>query len=244
MKRGTPRHPKTKDLARRLKIPVPYAVGILEMLWEFTREFYPRGDVGRGSDEDIADAVGWPEADCRTLISALVESRWLNPTEEPDRLAVHDWHDHADDYTKKKIRDLGIAFASVQKIPENSGKFSPTLPNLTLPNQTRPDRRPREKFPAASEPLDEQFAEFRLLFEEVGNPIPEEFANGSFTHRAWSILDFFQRKVVVESLRERKAAGVQVLNRPDTYLTKGEYKRKIRQHRNGTGNSAEELAAL
>jgi len=33
MKRGTPEHPKTRSLAKALGIPLPYAVGLLEMMW-------------------------------------------------------------------------------------------------------------------------------------------------------------------------------------------------------------------
>jgi hypothetical protein len=35
MKRGTPTHYKTKRLAKKLKVELPHAVGILEMLWHF-----------------------------------------------------------------------------------------------------------------------------------------------------------------------------------------------------------------
>ena len=81
--------------------------------------------------------------------------------------------------------------------------------------------------------LDEQFQDFKTLYESVGNPIDEDFANGSFCWRAWCLLDFEQRCLVVASLRERQAAGVGVLHKPDNYLTKNEWKRKIRA--NGTG---------
>lgn len=116
-----------------------------------------------------------------------------------------------------------------------------TLNNL-IPSTLPPGNGARHDF--SSQPLDEQFTEYRELFEQVGNPIPEEFQQGSFAHRAWSILDYYQRQTVIDSLRERKAAGVTVMHKPDTYITKGEYKRKIKPHRNGTGNTAEELAAL
>lgn len=77
--------------------------------------------------------------------------------------------------------------------------------------------------------IDEQFQEYKRLFEIVGNPIPEDFANGSFCWRAWSMLDFSQRTLAVESLWEREKAGVQVLHSAHTYLSKLEYKRPLRK---------------
>jgi len=100
--------------------------------------------------------------------------------------------------------------------------------------------------PLMTPPLDEQFQEYRRLFEIVGNPIPEDFANGSFCWRAWCGLDYNQRSAAVDSLRERQRVGEAVLHNPDTYLTKGGYKRGIRKVSNGrsSGLSVDELAAL
>lgn len=83
--------------------------------------------------------------------------------------------------------------------------------------------------------LDEQFQEFIRLYRIVGNPIDEDFANGSFCWRAWCVLDGFQRQQVVNSLQEREAAHAQVLHKPDNYITKGEYKRALRAPTNGSG---------
>lgn len=101
MKSGTIENPKTKRLARALGVPRCTAIGILESLWHFTASQCPRGNVGRFSDEDIAEAVFW-EGDASALISALVECRWLDRSEE-FRLIVHHWCDHADDRVNMKL---------------------------------------------------------------------------------------------------------------------------------------------
>jgi len=77
--------------------------------------------------------------------------------------------------------------------------------------------------------LDEQFSEYRRLFEIVGNPIPEDFANGSFCWRSWNILDFNQRVAVIASLRAREEAGVAVMHSAASYLQKLEWKRPLRK---------------
>lgn len=102
MKRGTPRHPKVKFLAERLKIEHGHAVGILEMLWQYASEFYPAGDVGRATDRYIAEAVLWRK-DPSILIAALVSEKWLDKVEGESRLLIHDWAVHAEDSVHMKL---------------------------------------------------------------------------------------------------------------------------------------------
>jgi hypothetical protein len=122
LKRGTPRHPKVKCLARRLKIKTYSAVGLLEMLWQFTAEFHPAGDVGRVADEIITEALDW-EKDPAVLISALVAEKFLD--EHPTyRLIVHDWPAHAEDSVHMKLARVPKLFAngSVPKYNRLTGK--------------------------------------------------------------------------------------------------------------------------
>lgn len=102
MKRGTPRHFKTKALARALKIPAPHAAGILAFLWDFSSDFCPDGGIGRLSDEEIAEACGWPEKKASELIDALVEKNWLDRVDSC-RLYIHDWHEHCEDTVQRKL---------------------------------------------------------------------------------------------------------------------------------------------
>jgi len=102
LKRGTPEHPKTRALARRLKIRLHAAVGLLEMLWHFTADYAPEGDVGRYSNADIANKVDWDHKRADMLIVALLAEQWLD--EDPVyRLVVHNWSEHADDYVHRKL---------------------------------------------------------------------------------------------------------------------------------------------
>lgn len=102
MKRGTPRHKKMYDLAARLKIELPHAVGIMEMLWQHAAQYTRQGDIGTLDDQDIAAAVKWskrPEA----LIEGLVGSGWLHRHDEY-RLYVHDWPDHCEQSVEKWLK--------------------------------------------------------------------------------------------------------------------------------------------
>jgi hypothetical protein len=110
MKRGTPTHTKTRRLCRVLGIKRYEAVGLLEMLWHLTAAERPHGDIGEISDEDIADALDWA-GDASVLIAALIDCGWLD-NHPKYRLAVHDWHLHADDTTKKRVQRDGNWWAS------------------------------------------------------------------------------------------------------------------------------------
>lgn len=110
MKRTGIDHPKTKRLAKLLSAPHFTAVGLLECLWHFAARHAIRGDIGRWSDDEIADAVGWPADDAGRLVTALVDAGWLDRCQQ-HRLVVHDWSDHCDESTKKTVQRKGWEFA-------------------------------------------------------------------------------------------------------------------------------------
>lgn len=143
MKRGTPRHPKTRALAKKLNITIQTAVGILEMLWHFADEFCPRGDIGRLENQVIAESIEW-SGDPEALIEALVDVHWLDECADPDRIVIHEWHEHCTDYNKKRIKSLGVSFASEQKILENSRKVSPPARACPAPPNPAPPQQPAD----------------------------------------------------------------------------------------------------
>ena len=96
MKRGTPEHPKTYDLAEQLSICRTHAVGILELLWHFTAKYAIQGDIGKHSDQRITEACGWLGKP-QEFIQVLVAVGWLDEDEE-HRLMVHAWAEQAKKY--------------------------------------------------------------------------------------------------------------------------------------------------
>ncbi len=99
MKRGTVNHPKTCALAAELGVEQWGAAGILASLFEFGQFYAKRGDVGRHSDAAIVRGIGWV-GDPAELISALVKTGWLDRC-RCHRLRIHDWHEHADQTTRR-----------------------------------------------------------------------------------------------------------------------------------------------
>lgn len=128
MKRTGIDHPKTKRLSKLLGVTHFAAVGLLECLWHFAARHAIRGDIGRWSNEEIGDAVGWPTDDVERFVTALVDTGWLDRHVE-HRLTIHDWHDHCDEAVRKTINRKGWSFAS-QKQPAASSE-SPHQKNET-----------------------------------------------------------------------------------------------------------------
>ena len=111
MKREGLRHPKHGRLCKLLGIEPALSVGILESLWHFTAARAPAGNVGRWSDEEIADEIrcGIPAV---KLIPALVNAGWLDEHPDPTlRLVVHDWSQHSEDSVHMQLARSGKLFA-------------------------------------------------------------------------------------------------------------------------------------
>jgi hypothetical protein len=139
VKRETLRHPKTYDLAARLGIDRPAALGILQLLWDYTGEVAPRGDLGKWSDGVIAQACDW-RGDPAQFVGVLVDARWLDKN-DACRLIVHDWADHCEEWVVKKLQRMGLDFLECygSKRLANS-KTKKAIPPLDDATPSRPCR--------------------------------------------------------------------------------------------------------
>ena len=89
MKRGGPTHPKLLELCDILGCRRPTAVGYLELLWHFTANYAPRGDIGRFSDHWIESACDWTGPHGK-LLAALIKVGYVDhlsgpPPGQPER---------------------------------------------------------------------------------------------------------------------------------------------------------------
>ena len=171
MKRGTPRNPKVLHLCNLLKVKVPTAVGYLELLWHFTAEFAPQGDIGRFDDRWIEAALFWTGR-AGHLIHCLTVARWLD--DHPKcRLAVHDWHDHADDSVKKRLIRSGLQFVEVaEKVTVQNPVSDRTLSGRVADNGGLPEPEPKPK----PEPKPEPEEPPTPLQGDSSTPPPEQFS--------------------------------------------------------------------
>jgi hypothetical protein len=113
MRRGGPAHPKVLLLAAALGVPRYAAVGLLECLWHWTAAYAPRGNIGAYDDAMIAASVGWTE-DPAAFVGTLVRCGFLD-LDPTFRLAVHDWHVHADQSVQRVLTRLGTWFINTRK---------------------------------------------------------------------------------------------------------------------------------
>ena len=249
MKKGTDDHPKTHDLCERLNIEVPHAIGILELLWAFAREYTPAGDVGKYPDSALARACHWRKKPA-DLIDALIEARWLDRSDK-FRILIHDWPDHCDDYTRKKLKRGSKMFAfeadtvrtiegslsgqmtaeCPDKIRQVSGKFQPRAraePNQS-PTRAQPEPEPESATDSVRTTTNgDGFMEFRQIAEDAGMSGSEPDWEKAQRFE-WRGLDFEQRLSAVQGIRDRKGTGDPALDSlPQNYLADRKWQRKIR----------------
>lgn len=88
-------HPKTRKLARLLSVHRSQAIGHMMMVWWWALEYAQDGDLGRYSNDEIADAADWP-GDPDLFVTSAVECG-------PDgadgffnaNLTIHNWDQYA-----------------------------------------------------------------------------------------------------------------------------------------------------
>lgn len=85
-------HPKTKRLARELRISVAAAIGHLHCLWWWATDYAPDGDLTEYEDWEIADAAYYEGKNIEKFKDALIFAGFLDNTE--GRLLLHDWNDY------------------------------------------------------------------------------------------------------------------------------------------------------
>lgn len=105
-------HPKTLDLAARLNVELPTAIGYLELLWAFTAKKAPQGNIGKWPDGAIARSCYW-NADATVFVTALADAGFLD-RDEAHRYLIHDWKDHAPRWVASKLSRAGQAIIALQ----------------------------------------------------------------------------------------------------------------------------------
>jgi len=122
-------HPKTKELAYTLGIPLPHAIGLLELLWAFVGQQTPQGNVGKWSNPVLAGEAGWNDCPDK-FIEALVSVGFLD--EHPDhRLLVHDWQEHAPNWVHAKLKKKNKRILSADLSSDLRQGQDPTLEGAT-----------------------------------------------------------------------------------------------------------------
>lgn len=200
MKRGTIEHPKMKRLARLLGCHQLLAVGLMEALWHWTAKYAPSGDIGKHSDDDIVDGIGFSldlsrhVATASDVVGMLVEAGWLD-RDQHHRLLVHDWHEHADDATKKAVERKKLCLIS-QVIPPvatspDTVATSPDKNRLPLP-EPGPLPEPDKDSGGNGKPVARRFvkptlAEVTAYCQERGNHVTPQAFLDYYESNGWRV---------------------------------------------------------
>jgi len=138
MKAGTHNHMKTKRLKRLLGIPLYRAVGILETIWLLCADCCDEGNIGKFTDEEIADYLEW-DGDASELVRALSDSGWTD-SDKDSRLVVHDWLEHCPEYIKDRVRKREARSVKVAKTGNDFNKqrtYEQSEPDKTGQDRTK-----------------------------------------------------------------------------------------------------------
>src|SRR3990167_4085097 len=180
MKTGTDELLKFKVLKNILQKPSYQVIGILEGIWLFTLKNAYLGDIGKYTDEEISFGIEY-EGDQNSLISALVDTRWLD-RDDTHRLIIHNWKEHIPQYLRRKAERNKEEFPIANHITPCLDMTNHSLatasqkidmaplvkPNLTYSNQTKPNQtKPKKNFCSEPENKTEDF--LILTFPTVGD---------------------------------------------------------------------------
>lgn len=108
MKRGAIDHWKMRRLAKAIGKPPYAALGLMEALTDWAKKYHPNGSLGKCTDAEIEEAVGWDDAE-GTMVPLLIDAGFLENHPE-HRVVIHDWYDHADDSVHMSLARAGERF--------------------------------------------------------------------------------------------------------------------------------------
>lgn len=119
--------------------PESICVALLERLWHATIAHAMQGDIGRLTNIDIAEDIGWL-GDADEIVELLVQSGWIDRCAK-HRLVIHDWPTHAPNFVKGNIKRRKAAWAMCQEVTRQPTRqpAQGTVPGTVVPNVTKPN---------------------------------------------------------------------------------------------------------
>lgn len=156
-------HPKTKELAYTLGVPLPHAIGLLELTWAFVGQQTPQGNIGKWSNAVIAGEAGW-QGDADEFVSALVTVGFLDEHEE-HRLLVHDWADHCPNWVHAKLKKTGKQIISADLSGDLRGRYKPSQdkPSEDKTSEEQPLSSSQKREPDRSDEVREVFSHWQTV---------------------------------------------------------------------------------
>ncbi len=130
------RHPKVLRLARILKVNKAQAIGHLHLLWWWTLDFSPTGDLSAFTSCELGSAAEWQgDGDC--FKKALQEAGWL------DGDVIHDWPQYSGRLlaVRESNRERQKRYRARSALRHGDVTVTSRVTNgATVPNPTEPNQ--------------------------------------------------------------------------------------------------------
>ena len=209
-------HPKIYALVDRMKLRRnSEAVGIVVSLWLWAAKNAPDGDLSGFPERAIADAVGYSSSYAEKLCQQLVETRWLDETE--NGYALHDWVEYAPAIIDMYEKDKNRTRERVRKFRERRRSITPdetvsqqtcnvtcnvTSDKCNAPrlDMTTEDKR-REEHMSSSEASSWSKSKLNSLFS------PQLSFNESALEELLSLTDGMEERLLLQSLEIARDNG-------------------------------------
>lgn len=128
-------HPKVARLASLLNISKPAVIGHLHLLWWWSLDYAPDGNLSNFSLEEIQDAMLFEKKIVAriNILETLIKSGFID-----NNLVIHDWFEYAGDLLEKKAKHA-------QKMREYRSQQKPTNNHVLITCQSRDEIDRRDK---------------------------------------------------------------------------------------------------
>lgn len=138
MKAGTQNHLKVRRLKRLLGVPIYQAVGILETIWLLCSDCCDQGNIGKFTDEEIADYLEW-EGSPEVLVKSLIDAGWVDEHKDY-RLVIHDWLEHCPEFVRERVRKRHMREAKAGRKPSSDQEIRTYVSSEADKPGTNPDK--------------------------------------------------------------------------------------------------------
>jgi hypothetical protein len=187
------KHWKLRRFAAIMRLQTPFAVGILETLWNTA---YETGDPYIGTSYEVKMACMY-EGDDVELANALADAGFLNRIGD-EEFEVHDLHENAPSYVRDRWRKREKRRADVsQTSPGCIADKEPTAAQVVAPSPPLPSLHNTTEKKKHSRDSGESLAGFDEWYELYGVKLNQEDAKS-----AWKKLSKTDRSRIMEVTRD------------------------------------------
>ena len=93
------------------------SINVLETIWLLCSDCCDQGNIGKFTDDEIADYLEW-EGSPEVLVKSLIDAGWVDEHEDY-RLVIHDWLEHCPEFVRERVRKRHMREAKAGRKPSS-----------------------------------------------------------------------------------------------------------------------------